>query len=65
MPPIMASNSSENLFAYKSSTVPLTRRLPAVSSGSDHKAAVNAKKHRRKRQCPVGTCLTGPEPARL
>jgi DNA-binding NtrC family response regulator len=34
-PWIMASNSSENLFTYKSSTVPLTLRTPAVSSDSD------------------------------
>jgi CheY-like chemotaxis protein len=64
-PWIMGSNSSENLFTYKSSIVPLRRRSPAVSSDSDYKAAVNARKHGRKQQCPVGTCLTGPAPARL
>jgi hypothetical protein len=39
----MASNSSENPFTYKSFKMPLTRRSPAVSSDSDHKAAVHAK----------------------
>src|SRR6267143_4837730 len=41
---IMASNSSENLFAHKSFTVPSTWRSPAVSSDRDHKATGELKK---------------------
>jgi hypothetical protein len=35
-----------------------------VSSDSDHKAVVELKKDGRKRQCPVGMCLIGPDPVR-
>jgi len=62
---IMASNSSENLFAHKSFTAPSTSRSPAVSSDSDHKATGELKKDGRKRQCPDGMCLIRPEPPRL
>src|SRR5438132_14277185 len=41
---IMASNSSENLFAHKSFTVPSTSRSPAVNSDSNHQATVEVKK---------------------
>jgi len=61
----MASNSSENLFAHKSFTVPSTSRSPAVNSDSNHQATVEVKKDGRKRQCPNGMCLIRPEPPRL
>jgi CheY-like chemotaxis protein len=52
-------------FAHKSFTVPSTWRSPAVSSDREHKAAAELKKDGRKRQCPDGMCLIGPEPPPL
>jgi hypothetical protein len=52
-------------FRSQELTVPSTSRSPAVSSDSDHKATAELKKDERKRQCPDGMCLIGPEPPRL